>query len=400
MSIRRRLALVLVGLPVAFYAYACSSDPSGGGGGEDGGGASEGGNPGVDSSAGETDGGADSSTSNDGSTTDAADASDGAVLNVCLGNPLTPDGGTPDGGATLDASTTRQLPITFPLPFGVSFVDGPQFIDADGGQLVFSQLYSNPAQVLTVAGDGGAAAVLRSGPVGQALVPVGNAFRNNVVLTVVARTNASVSPVIWQTALDGGALPSIDAAIATNPNDLVVGPNNNLYFTDPQYQQTPDNPSVYRALADGGVLRIQGTLTRPNGIALSPDNTKLYVGLAPLGTDGPTELAKRGVLVYTVAPDGSIAGPGVPFLGAADLPDVPDGITVDVGGNLWIAEAAANGQSGRVEVFSPAKQKLGTIPFPSKRPTGVAFGGADNKTVYITTEDGVFVYTSRCAGLR
>ncbi|MBC7052102.1 hypothetical protein G6O46_24140, partial [Salmonella enterica subsp. enterica serovar Enteritidis] len=97
-------------------------------------------------------------------------------------------------------------------------------------------------------------------------------------------------------ALDGGALPSIDAAIATNPNDLVVGPNNNLYFTDPQYQQTPDNPSVYRALADGGVLRIQGTLTRPNGIALSPDNTKLYVGLAPLGTDGPTELAKRGVL--------------------------------------------------------------------------------------------------------
>lgn len=405
MSIRRRLGLVIVALPVAFYAYACSSDPSVTDG-EDGGGGSEGGgNPGIDSSVGDKDSstGSDSSTSKDSSVADAADASDGAVLGLCVGNPLTPDGGFVDGGVNLDASTTRQLPITFPIPVGVSFLDGPQFIDADGGQLIFSQTFSDPAQVLRVGGDGGAATVLRSGPVGQALIPIGNAFRNNVILTVVARTNVTALPIIWQTAPDGGALPSIDAGIATNPNDLVVGPNNNLYFTDPQYQEAATNPSVYRVLGDGGVQRVQGTLTRPNGIALSPDNTKLYVGLAPsLKDDGPTELAKRGVLVYTVAADGSIAGTGQPFLTAADLPDVPDGITVDVAGNLWIAEAAAvtGTNSGRVEVFSPTKQKLGTIPFPTKRPTGVAFGGTDNKTLYITTEDGVFVYASRCAGLR
>src|SRR5258706_3125332 len=97
MSFRRRLGLVVVALPIAFYAYACSSDSSDGGGeGEDaGGGQNEGGS------------GKDASTGDDGGNTlDAADASDGAVVSPCIGNPLTPDGGTADAGVALDAATT------------------------------------------------------------------------------------------------------------------------------------------------------------------------------------------------------------------------------------------------------------------------------------------------------
>ena len=398
MSVRRRLGLLVVGLPIAFYAYACSSesDP----GAEDGAdGGTEGSvNPGLDSST-----RTDSSTGTDGSTvTDGGtDASDGAVTITCVGNPLTADGGTADGGANLDAAVVRELGITYPLVAGSSFLDGPQWIEADGGALVFSQLNSAPPQVLRVAIDGGAATALRSAPNGQLLLPVGNATRNGMVLTAVTPNVANQTPVIWQTAPDGGAGPSIAIGATTNPNDLVVGANGNIYFTDPQYQANPaGDTGVYRVLGDGGVQLVQKDLARPNGIALAPDGKKLYVGLGPLAGD-PNAATAKGVLVYTVAADGAVTTPGAAFLTSAELVDVPDGIAVDVGGNVWVAEAAGNGdQSGRVEVFGPDKKKLGTLPFPTKRPTGVAFGGADNKTLFITAESGVFVYTSRCAGVR
>jgi sugar lactone lactonase YvrE len=84
-------------------------------------------------------------------------------------------------------------------------------------------------------------------------------------------------------------------------------------------------------------------------------------------------------------------------------------MTVDTGGNLWVAEAdSGGGSTGRVEVFSPAGVFLGQIPFPADRPTGVAFGGSDNKNLYVTTEGqtagtnraGVWIFSSRCAGIR
>ena len=120
------------------------------------------------------------------------------------------------------------------------------------------------------------------------------------------------------------------------------------------------------------------------------------------GTFSPVDLLTS---VRTVA----VASPGASFLTATDLVDVPDGMAIDVGGNLWIAEANATTSvaSGRIEIFSPAKKKLGTIPFPTQRPTSVTFGGADGKQLFVTTESsisggsaGVFTYVSRCVGVK
>jgi sugar lactone lactonase YvrE len=99
--------------------------------------------------------------------------------------------------------------------------------------------------------------------------------------------------------------------------------------------------------------------------------------------------------------------------------DDPDGIAVDEGGNLWVAEAVIPGNDnaptngGRVEVFSAAGAKWGEITFPNHRPTAVAFGGAGNKALYITANQFstpgnpsgnytafLFAYETRCAGLR
>ena len=396
MNTRRRLALLIVALPIAFYGYACSSDSTDNPPEEDGGPGNETGpNPGMDSSTTVTD----SSTGTDSSTKlDAGDANDGAVPVVCIGNPLTADGGTFDGGVTLDAAATTQIVTVL----AGDFLDGPQWYDADGGFLVYSEYNTTAPQILRVAPDGGANVPFRTSGFNAANGPLGSAVRNGVLVTAVNAQNGTGKPQFYLSASDGGDAGAIALGDSgsSSPNDLVVGPANNLYFTDGQYQITGNVgvAGLYRVAGDGGVFAVQQNFGRANGIAISPDLATLYVGIGPLnGGDPDPKAVKR----YTVSATGAV-GAATDFLLAADLVDVPDGMAVDVGGNLWVAEAVAGGGGGgRVEVFSPAGKKLGTIPFAApQRPTSVAFGGADSKTLFVTTETGVFTYASRCAGVR
>ena len=412
MNTRRRLALLLVALPLASYAYACSSDDStpattdagGGGGPETGGPDFDGSMPGTDSSMPGT----------DGSVPDAADASDGAMPETCIGNPLTADGGTLDGGVDLDAAVLTEI-VTVP---GNIFLDGPQWLDANGGYLVYSQ-YLPTAQIERVAADGGAHGIFRDAGFSATNGPLGSAFRNGLVITAVDTTGGVTAPALYVTGTDGGigAPLSLGASGSTSPNDLAVGPNNNLYFTDGQYQEVAAGTTgLYRMYPDAAVKSVQANFPgRANGIVLSPDSTKLYVGV---GSANPGE-DPTAILVFTVDATGNVASPGTPFLTAADLGNAtaaaaatdysPDGMAIDIGGNLWIAEAALDGSAkGRIQVFSTTtKKKLGTIPFPTQRPTGVAFGGPDGKKLFVTTESsttggsaGVFTYVSRCAGVK
>lgn len=389
----RRTFLAAVAVPSALvFAYACSSDPTETPPvtGEDSGGGNPDGSTQNDTGTNPL---PDGSIPGDGGT----DAADAAV--TCVGNPLT-DGGTPDGGASPEAGL-RPLTITYPFIVASSFLDGPQWIENDaGGALVFTQVSSDPARVLRVAIDGGAATTVRSGPNGQGELPIGNAARNNEIYTVVADNGAGNGGSIWRTRLNGDAGAPILVPPSTNPNDLVITANGTIFFTDPQYQTNPAGATaLYRVATDGGVQQVQTNLARPNGIALSQDGLKLFVGLGPL--PGDPGGAAKGVLTYAVTAAGVATAPGTPFLAASDLTDTPDGLAVDIGGNLWVAEAAGNGDSsGRVEVFSPTKVKLGTLAFPTERPTGIAFGGPGDKTVFITTETNVWVYPSRCAGVR
>ena len=173
------------------------------------------------------------------------------------------------------------------------------------------------------------------------------------------------------------------------PNDLDFDAEGNLYFTDPWATGPGPNASdrsgaVYQYSKDSILRKIIDDLNFPNGIAVSPDNTRVAIGdctasrmvyatfLAPtLSTPGvkpdPLHLTFSSVRVGTYMP-----GAGC-----------PDGLHYDIKGNLWIA---AGGLGGVLEV-DPRGIIIGFVPIPAPggdlSTTNFAFGGQDNRDIYV-----------------
>ena len=149
------------------------------------------------------------------------------------------------------------------------------------------------------------------------------------------------------------------------PNDIVVRRDGHVFFTDPLFTQLEqrelDFYGVFHITPKGKIDAIARMKTRPNGIALSPDGKILYVAM----TDD------RKVLAYDLDGNGSASNDRT----VIDLPAGPDGMRVDVKGNLFIT-------AGGVQVYSPAGKLLGTISTPVN-PRNVAFGDKDLRTLYM-----------------
>lgn len=179
-----------------------------------------------------------------------------------------------------------------------------------------------------------------------------------------------------------------------SPNDLVIGPNGDLYFTDPPFglpgsfedpgKEVPFQ-GVYRVGGDGVVQALVTELDAPNGLAFSPDGRTLYVSNA---------VHRRPVwIAYPVLPDGSL-GPGREFADARAWvsPDegVPDGLKVDERGNLFAAGP------GGVHVIAPDGTRLGRIVTGVK--TGNVAWGEDGRTLFIAANHEVLRIRTRTRG--
>jgi gluconolactonase len=168
-----------------------------------------------------------------------------------------------------------------------------------------------------------------------------------------------------------------------SPNDLAVRKNGDIYFTDPSYgleginnsplKELPFN-GVYRVGPDGKVTLLTKDLTFPNGIAFSPDETVLYVGVS----DGK---ATR-VVAYEVAADGTVRNERTFFdaqpLRAGGAKGLIDGLKVDREGNVW-----SSGPGG-ILVISPAGKLLGRLN--TGEATANCNWGDDGGTLYITAD--------------
>ena len=164
------------------------------------------------------------------------------------------------------------------------------------------------------------------------------------------------------------------------PNDVVVKSDGSIYFSDPwtlrrpQEQWDLDHIGVYRVSPDLGrlTLLVQGFVT-PNGLAFSPDESVLYIN----------DTRRGHIRAFDLLPTGALAlGTDRVF---ADLrgerPGVPDGMKVDVEGNVYC------GGSGGVWVLDPSGKHLGTIVHGQAATTNIAWGDDDWKALYITSWD-------------
>ena len=168
-----------------------------------------------------------------------------------------------------------------------------------------------------------------------------------------------------------------------SPNDLVVRGKGDIYFTDPAYgmEKQWEDPAremnyagVFRRAPDGTVTLLTKEMTRPNGLAFSPDGRRLYVAQSD-----PAAAIWR---VFDVTPDGGLTNSRVLFDSTSMVKarqGLPDGLKIDTAGNLF-----ATGPGG-VLVLTPEGKHLGTI-MTGQATSNCAFGD-DGRTLYMTADD-------------
>ncbi len=237
--------------------------------------------------------------------------------------------------------------------------------------------------------------LLRLSASGEVAVIVEDAGTNGLALDRTGRLLAAnhktgsigVMTSDGQTAED--LVSTYDGIRFNSPNDLTVGKDGTVYFTDPDYQAPLPAPQAemraYRVApgTNTAIPIIEGR-RQPNGITLSPNGETLYVS------------ASDGLVAYPVMPDGSV-GTGEPF--AQGVVRSSDGMAADCAGNLY----TTSGQS--VLIVDASGAEVGRIAVAGVQSvTNVAFGGPEHKTVYITTlgagsNVGLFRYDGQLPGL-
>lgn len=168
-----------------------------------------------------------------------------------------------------------------------------------------------------------------------------------------------------------------------SPNDLIQAESGIIYFTDPPYglpnyvndtSREIDLFGVYSVDKSGKVKVVVKDLERPNGVAISQDQKYLYVA--------QSESKNPVIMKYPILKSGGL-GKGVVFFDTAelmksDLPGLPDGLKVDIHGNVF-----STGPGG-VLVISPLGKLLGRIE--TGVPTANVAWGEDGSTLFITAQ--------------
>lgn len=182
------------------------------------------------------------------------------------------------------------------------------------------------------------------------------------------------------------------------PNDITIDERGRIYFSDPKYigYESVEQPvmAIYRIDTDGSIHRIITDAGKPNGVVISPDQKTLYVvsndnGSIDLGkiTPGiPVRKGRMALLAYDLHKSGTATFRSV----LVDyLPeDGPDGLVVDIEGNLYVAER--NAKRPGIAIRTSDGTERGFIP-TGVLPTNVGFGrGNNNRILYITAGTGLY----------
>ncbi len=210
----------------------------------------------------------------------------------------------------------------------------------------------------------------------------------------VTRTEYDGSITVIADQFDGKPLNS--------PNDVVCKSDGSIWFTDPPFgllgfyegqiakPQLPTN--VYRWDSNSKKLTIvAGDIDRPNGLAFSPDESQLYLveaGVSP-----------RVIRVYEVIKNGTELSNGRTLI-TAEPDGTPDGLRVDVDGNLWVGWGMGKEGLDGVSIFNPQGTLIGRIDLP-ERCANLCFGGRHRNRLFLcgsTSVYSLFVNTQGAIG--
>ena len=199
----------------------------------------------------------------------------------------------------------------------------------------------------------------------------------------VTRTEYDGSQTVIAEAFDGKPLNS--------PNDIVCKSDGSIWFTDPPFGilgfyeghlakvELPTN--VYRWDPDTKKLTVvAGDIARPNGLAFSPDETKLYVveaGVTP-----------RVIRAYDVSKDGKQLSNSTTLI-TAEPDGSPDGLRVDIDGNLWCGWGMGKEGLDGVSIFNSQGKLIGRIDLP-ERCANLCFGGRHSNRLFMCGSTSVY----------
>lgn len=274
------------------------------------------------------------------------------------------------------------------LATGFDWVEGPVWF-GDAGHLLFSDIPNNRIMRWTEEGGVTTYRAPSNYANGHTRDRQGRLISCEHGTRRVTRTEHDGSITVIADSYDGKRLNS--------PNDVVVKSDDSIWFSDPHYgiktnyegfaseQELPCN--LYRVdPATGAIDAVVTDGNCPNGLAFSPDESRLYMAdTGRMFSDDP-----QHIRVFDVAGDGSLSG-GQVFHTIA--PGCADGIRVDTDGNIW--SSAADG----VHCISAAGQLLGKILVP-ELVSNICFGGRAKHQLYITATTSVYRITLNRQGVQ
>ena len=167
------------------------------------------------------------------------------------------------------------------------------------------------------------------------------------------------------------------------PNDLVMDSRGGIYFTDPDFRRSEQQAyaqGVYYYAPDRTLTMVTNDLHRPNGIAISPDESTLYV------TSSSNALTAYPI----IAPD--MLGAGFTLV---ELPAPGDGLTTDMDGNIYVTQPA----NGKVLILSDKGVVVGSLPTVGI-PTDVEFGGRDYDIIFASTRNRLYAFEMTSTGYK
>ena len=282
------------------------------------------------------------------------------------------------------------------LAGGFKFTEGPIWVHA--GYLLFSDIPNNVVNKWTP--DGKVVAFLKPSGYNRPTPPSGELpGSNGLTLDKQGRLLICQHGNRRLVRVERGGQQTViadkyEGKRLNSPNDVVVKSDGSIYFTDPPYGLPKEDTDPAKELPFNGVYRLAAgklqlvikDLTRPNGIAFSPDEKFLYISVS--------DAAKKAWMRYDVKPDGTLANGKIFFDVTPHKEDgLPDGMKIDQKGNVY-----GTGPGG-IWIFSPEGKHLGTIR-PPEVPANCNWGDADGRTLYMTARTGLYRVRLKIPGVR